>query len=163
MTSKRTDLDSFLETLPTEAAAEAKSAAAKIDDLERVTQSFHGIEAKYFPWLIASIVLFIGAVAILIGSNQLFGGARMVLGGLGLTAMAAALPALAMTYVYQVRERTRSDRAKAEINRTYFVSHGGYYFPPSENGRAQVFLIEETTKKPYNPRKPDRLRPGWYW
>lgn len=163
MQSEKTDLNSFLKTLPTEAAVQAKIAAVKIDELEQVAQDLQGVEKKYTPWILLSFVLFVCSIVILFGSGGFFGLAQNLMGGLGVTAMAAALPFLGIVYAYHVRERTKADRAKLELNRTYFMSYGGYYFPSSETGQGHVFLIKEAAAQPYNPRGNERVRPGWHW
>lgn len=163
MRTEKTDLAGFVAKLPADEAARAKVAAVKIDELERATRHLHGVERHYLPWLILAIALFVAAIMIVTGSNELFGLARRLIGVLGLTAMAAALPVLGMIYTYHVRERTKADRAKLELNREHFVSRGGYYFPASDARSGHVFLLKDAGKHKNDSRQTERIRAGWYW
>ncbi len=163
MRSEKINLERFLAKLPADEAAQAQVAAVKIDELERATQHLQAVERKYVPWLIVAIISFVAAIMIVTASNELFGQARRLIGVLGVTAMAAVLPVLGMVYTYNVRERTKADRAKLELNREHFISRGGYYFPAGDSRQGHVFLIKETGEDEKNAKQTKDLRAGWYW
>lgn len=156
------DLESFLKRLSADAAAEARAAAGRMDELERAAQEFEGIERRYAPWALGAALLFVVAAVIVLTDAVDFRQARSIFGFVGLAAMAAALPAVAISYALHVRRRTRADRDKLELNRKHFLPHGGLYFPPAGRGAGAVYLTEP--QAPGASRQSvDDIRAGRIW
>lgn len=163
MTAETTDLETFLEELPSEDAARARAAAGRIDELGRVTARTQGVESKYLPWFVVSGLLLVSASLMVFGSDAVFGEARRLIGVMGLTAMAAALPVLGIVYTFHVRDRTRADREMLELNRTHFLPYGGFYFPPGDDRLGRVVRTEVMDEEAQAKRRVERVRPGRSW
>ena len=163
MTAETTDLEMFLEELPSEDAAKARAAAGRIDELGRVTARTQGVESQYLPWFVVSGLLLVASSLMVFGSDAVFGEARRLIGVMGLTAMAAALPVLGIVYAFHVRDRTRADREMLELNRTHFLPHGGFYFPPGDDRPGRVVRTEPMDEEVQAKRRVERVRPGRSW
>lgn len=155
-------LDAFLDRLDPQSAAEARAAAGRMDELERVAQGLEGVERTYLPWTIAAVALFIASGVLLLSDSNMFRGAQEFLGPVGLAGMAAALPVLGIVYTLQVRGRTSADAEKFRLNRDAFVPHGGIYFP-APGGDAGTVYLTDPNKKDAPERKKDDIRAGRIW
>ena len=158
---ERVSLDAFLAPLSDEDAGAARAAAARIDDLARVGAAIEGIERRFLPWAIGGAVLFVLGLWLLIHPG--------VLPGPVMTLSLAALPGVAATYAWRVRDRTKADNAAEALNREHFLPHGGLYFPADERG-ACVVRVDYTppppelplSQAPRDPRK-KAVRAGRIW
>ncbi len=83
---ERVSLETFLEGLGDESAAQARVAAARIDRLALVGDRMEGIERRYLPWAAAGAVLFLVGLWMLVDP-------RIAPGWLMLALLLAALPA----------------------------------------------------------------------
>lgn len=155
-------LDSFLGRLDPPTAAEARAAAGRMDELERVAQNLEGVERTYLPWAIAAVALFIASGVLLLSDSSMFRDAQVFLGPVGLAGMAAALPILGIVYTFQVRGRTKADSEKFTLNREAFAPHGGIYFPAPDGGVGTVYLTDPN-KKSAPKDKRDDIRAGRIW
>ena len=163
MSNEKIDLKSFLKELPAEAASKARAAAGEIDELGRVSAATHGIERRYLPWFLGSLVLFVIAAFSIFGGSDIFRQARAVIGVMGLTALSAALPLVGILYSVQVRHRTRADREMLELNKVHFLPHGGIHFPPGEEGPGRVVRIEPMDAEQQAKRRQEPVRPRRFW
>jgi hypothetical protein len=126
--SETLELEDFLSGLGPEDAAQARVAAARIDALEREVGPPGWIERNLMRLALAALALFVLGVGGLIG---VLGWVRAVFGLGGVTLMVAVFPALMLTYLWSVRERSGADYEKMELNEKHFLPHGGYYFGAS--------------------------------
>ncbi len=157
-------LEAFLENLPQEEAANARVAAARMDELERSIDGLRDIEHRFMPYAIFSGVLFIIATVTVFGMHPVLGEARRIMGEVGLAAMLGALPALVIVYGFRVRERTRADSATLKLNNAHFLPHGGLYFPASTpDEAARVVLVDKSSEPSRRITKYDHIRPGRIW
>lgn len=163
MAAETTDLETFLKTLADEDSAKARAAAGRIDELGRIAARTQGVEGKYLPWFVVSGLLLVAASLMVFGSDAVFGETRRLIGVMGLTAMAAALPVLGIVYTFHVRDRTRADREMLALNRTHFVPHGGFYFPPGDDRPGRVVRTEPMDEAAQAKRRVERVRPGRSW
>ncbi len=156
------ELDVFLDRLDSDSAAQARAAAGRMDELERVAQDLEGVERAYLPWAIGAVALFIASGVLLLSDNSMFRGAQVFLGPVGLAGMAAALPILGIVYTLQVRGRTTADTEKFSLNKEAFAPHGGIYFPAPNGGVGTVYLTDPNKESP--PKgKNDDIRAGRIW
>ena len=163
MSNEKIDLETFLAELPSEAASKARAAAGQIDELGRVSAATQGIERRYAPWFLISLVLFVIAAFAIFGGSDIFRQARAVLGVMGLTALSAALPLVGFLYSVQVRHRTRADREMLELNKVHFLPQGGIYFPPGEEGPGSVVRTEPMDAEEQAKRSREPVRPRRFW
>ena len=157
----KVSLDVFLSDLPVDAAAEARTAAAKIDDLARVGNAMGGIEDRFKPYAKGAGVLFVlGLVLFFLPDliNRWISFLCLI-----------ALPGLCAVYAFRTRERTWADKDIEDLNKKHFLLHGGIYFPRSDTP-AGVVRVDYTApppepppgKYPKDPRKPENY-PGSRW
>ncbi|MGI9382384.1 MAG: hypothetical protein ACR2PO_04460 [Methyloligellaceae bacterium] len=163
MSDAKTDLETFLKELPSEAAGKARAAAGRIDELGRVSAGTQGIERKYAPWFLISVILFICAAFAIFSGGDIFRQARAAVGVMGLTALSAALPLIGILYCVQVRHRTRADHEMLELNKVHFLPYGGIYFPPGEEGPGGVIRTEPIDADEQAKRRQDPVRPRRFW
>lgn len=155
-------LDAFLDRLDPHSAAEARAAAGRMDELERVAQDLEGVERTYLPWAIGAVGLFIASGVLLLSDSSMFRGAQTFLGPVGLAGMAAALPILGIVYTFQVRGRTNADAEKFSLNKEAFAPHGGIYFPAPDGGVGTVYLTDPNKMSAPKDKKDD-IRAGRIW
>jgi hypothetical protein len=158
------DLETFLAGLPEPAGTEARTAATRIDLLERSVPPPNWIERNLSTLVIATLALFALGIAsfagLVAGLGGLFG-----LGGVVL--MVAAFPGLVLIYAWSVRFRTAADREKMTLNQRYFLPHGGIYFgSPQGNGTVVRVAtggegpnLRQRTEALYRQATPRR----WWW
>lgn len=157
-------LEEFLAGLPAGAAAGARAAAARIDELERGVRPPNRIERNLAPLAIAALILFVLGVAAFAG---LATGLRGVIGFGGVVLLIAAFPALVFAYSWSVRWRTAADRAKMALNAEHFLPHGGLYFgAPQGDGR--VVRVEVDPEGPDLRQQTEALyrqstARRWWW
>lgn len=157
----RIELDAFLAGLEAAPAAEARVAASEIDRLARAGDAMQGIERRFLPWGGLGAALFIVGLWLLVDPR--------IAAGWWMAACLSVLPAVAAAYAWRVQPRTRADHAAERLNRSYFLPHGGWYFPPGDRPAA-VVLVDwrppepepPISKVPRDPRKRD-YRPGRIW
>lgn len=117
---ERLTLSGFLAGLDDASAAEARAAAARIDELARTGNAMDGIERRFLPFVIAAGLAFLAGIVMLL------------LPGLAprpITVVClAVLPLLAGIYALRVIARTRADQAASALNARHFLPHGGIYF-----------------------------------
>ncbi len=131
MQQQNIDLETFLESLPAEAAANARAAAARIDDLERAALRIGTADRQYILLFAGAGILALIAAAMTLGGYPLFTTGYGTWGNLVVLAMAGALPLLIVFYSLRMRERTRLDQKIFELIETYFMPYNGIYFPPA--------------------------------
>jgi heme/copper-type cytochrome/quinol oxidase subunit 4 len=156
------DLETFLESLPTEAAANARAAAARIDELEHAAQRIGKSDRQYVIAFTVSVVLALIATYMALGGYSLFTGGYGKLGDLLVLAMAGAFPVMIFIYSLRMRERTKLDQKKFDLIETYFMPHDGIYFPPSpgrETGTVSISPKGSLRKPNTNDIKKARM----YW
>lgn len=117
---ERITLGEFLARLDDISAGEARTAAARIDELARTTGDMDGIERRFLPFAIAGAVAFIAGIVLFLLPGTV---PRPIV-----VLCLAALPAVAAVYALRVMARTRADRAADELNVRHFLPHGGIYF-----------------------------------
>jgi len=142
------ELDEFLSLLTVEDAAQARSAAARIDALEREIGPPGWIERNLLVLALVSVIFFVLGLGGLLG---FFAWGRAIFGLGGITLMVSAFPGLMLAYLWSVRGRTRADAKKMELNKAHFLPHGAVYFgnaPDSRPGRGQVTRVD------WNPDEP---------
>jgi len=139
---ERVTLEAFLAGLADGQAANARAAAARIDEIARIGDAMEGIERRTIPWAILAGLTFIGGL-------WLFMHPGLVNRWL-VTACLAALPGVAIAYAWRVRDRSRADAETETLNRAHFLPHGGIYFPPGD-GPACVVRVDYTPPPPELP------------
>lgn len=122
---ERVTLAEFLSGLDDASAAEARAAAARIDELARAGRALEGIESRFLAAAGVAAGMFV--VGLWLFANP--GSASPALTVVCL----AGLPAVAVLYALRVMPRTRADRAAEDQNRRHFLPHGGLYFAAGEN------------------------------
>jgi len=146
-----------------EKAGHASAAAARIDELARVGKAFEGIERRFLPWAIGSAALFIIGIALIFVPGT---AGRAVL-----PICLAALPAVAIAYVWRTSDRTRADNEIEALNREHFAPEGGLYFPAGERPACVVRVppvapapvhTDDTPRALRDPRKRS-VNPGRLW
>lgn len=150
MQRKTIDLETFLEGLPVTAAANAKAAAARIDELERAAQRIGKSDRFYINAFAGAGVLAMIAAYMTLGGYDLFSGKHPVLGDFAVLAMASAFPLMIVLYTVHMSERTKLDRKKFKIIETYFMPYNGIYFPPGPGRDTGTISIgaEKTLRTP---------------
>ncbi len=141
MQQQNIDLETFLESLPAEAAANARAAAARIDELEHAAQRIGAVDRKYIFLFAGAGILALAAAAMTLGGYPLFSRSNGTLGDLAVLVMAGALPLLIVFYSLRMRERTRLDQKKFELIETYFMPYNGIYFPPGQGRETGTISI----------------------
>ncbi len=158
---EKVDLTAFLSDLPVEAAAEARIAAAKIDDLARVGETMAGIEIRFKPYAKGAGAMFVlGLVLFFLPDfvNRWISFLCLI-----------ALPGICAVYAFKTRERTWADKDIEDLNKAHFLPHGGIYFPVSDTpaGVVRVDYMAPPAEPspgtyPKDPRKPENY-PGSRW
>ncbi len=141
MQMQNIDLETFLESLPAEAAANARAAAARIDDLEHAAQRIGTADRQYILLFAVAGILALIAAGMALGGYHLFSKGYGTLGDLAVLVMAGALPLLIVFYSLRMRERTRLDKKKFELIETYFMPYNGIYFPPGPGRETGIISI----------------------
>lgn len=159
---ERTSLDAFVDGLDDEAAADARVAAARIDDLAHAGIAVAGIERRFAPWAILGAAGFVAGFILFFQPGLV---PRTLI-----MALLAILPLVCGIYAWKVRHRTRADNEAEALNKSYFLPHGGIYFPPGDRP-ACVMRVSYTpppgdlplSQAPRDPRKGHDTRPGRIW
>lgn len=134
MKSRTIDLETFLDGLPTTAAANARAAAARIDELEHAAQRIGKSDRQYaIAFGIAGLLMLLAAY-LTFGGYELSRDGNIEWGDWAVLAMASAMPVMIFVYSIRMFERTKLDQKKFEIIKTYFMPFDGIYFSP-ELGR----------------------------
>lgn len=162
MQHKTIDLETFLEDLPSTAAANAKAAAARIDELERAAQRIGKSDRHYFIAFAITGALALIAAYMTLGGYALFKGGYGAVGDFAVLLMAGGFPVMILIYSLHMRERTRLDQKKFEIIETYFMPYNGIYFSPGP-GRSTgtVSIASADTRRKANTK--DMRRAGMHW
>ncbi len=162
MQHRTIDLETFLEGLPATAAANARAAAARIDELERAAQRIGESDRSYVIAFAVSGVLAMIAAYMALGGIALFKGGDGALGDLAVLFMAGSFPTMILIYSLRMRERTRIDQKKFEIIETYFMPYNGIYFSPAP-GRdmGTVSICAPDTRR--KPDLKDVKQAGMHW
>ncbi len=162
MQRQNIDLETFLESLPTVAAANARAAAARIDELEHAAQRIGKSDRQYVIAFAVAGVLTLAAAVMALGGYEMFSGGLAALDDWAILAMASAFPLMVLIYSLRMRERTKLDQEKFEIIETYFMPHNGIYFPPGpgrETGTISIYPEGSLRKPDENEIKKARA----YW
>jgi hypothetical protein len=157
------DLETFLESLPTEAAAKARAAAARIDELERAALRIGKSDRRYVVLFAGAVALALVAAVMALGGYDLFRTATGDYGDLAVLVMAGIFPLLVLIYGLRMRERTRIDREKFEIIETYFLPHDGIYFPPGPGRRKGMVSISPGASAWRKPDTENVKKAKMYW
>ena len=144
------DLETFLEDLPETAAANARAAAARIDELERAAQRIGKSDRHYITAFAGPGVMAMIAAYMALGGYALFKGGNGAAVDLAVLFMAGAFPLMILIYSLRMRERTRIDQKKFKIIETYFLPYNGIYFspPPGQDIGTVSLLAAEMRRKP---------------
>lgn len=165
MKRQQVDLETFLKGLPSEAAAKAKAAAARIDELEHAAERISRSDGTYMKLFALSGILFVVATVFMLGGMGMFINGRPHLSDFIILLMAGALPALILVYSFKMSERTKIDRQKFEIIENYFLPYDAIYLPAGPERETGVVAIAERSggwkRRPEDDQK--RRKPGWYW
>lgn len=133
---ERVDLETFLAGLSEESAAEARAAAARIDDLARTGNALEGVERRFMPAaMISGLAFLVGIYLFLVPGTA----PRLVT-----IACLAALPLTALFYTIRVRPRTAADRDAEHLNVQYFLPNGGLYFAAGPGPACVVRVPSQT-------------------
>ncbi len=156
------DLETFLESLPTEAAANARAAAARIDELEHAAQRIGESDRHYVIAFTVAGVLALVATFMALGGYSLYSGGHGQLDDLVVLVMAGAFPTMILVYSLRMRERTRLDQKKFDLIETYFMPHDGIYFPPGPGRETGTISIspKDSLRKP-NIKDVKKARMYW--
>ncbi|MGF1650893.1 MAG: hypothetical protein ACFCUN_10620 [Hyphomicrobiaceae bacterium] len=154
-------LETFLTRLEPEAAAAARSAAMRMDEIEREIAHLEDVELNFIWPLRVGIVTFLVGAAIILLPGETTAAIYRWLGPGLVVVMLGILPLSGLWYGWQVRERSRGDFNKIALNRKHFVPHGAYYFP-SAGGAGHVVIVDFRDEKvPFS--RFDYVRPGQLW
>jgi len=157
------DLETFLESLPEEAAANARAAATRIDELERAAQRIGESDRRYVKAFAGAILLALAATYLALGGTDLFLGGTGNFGDFAVLAMAAVFPLLVVVYSLRMRERTRIDQQKFHIIETCFMPYDGIYFPPGPERKQAMVSISPGAKAWRKPNTKDAKKAKMYW
>ncbi|GBE42649.1 MAG TPA: hypothetical protein ENH05_07740 [Rhizobiales bacterium] len=163
MERKNIDLETFLESLPAEGAANARAAAARIDELERAAQRIGRSERRYIFLFAGAGLLGLAAAVMTFGGYHLFGKGNMTLGDVVVLAMAGAFPILILVYSLRMRERTKIDSEKFKIIETFFLPFDGIYFPPGPEQKTGTVSVSPRAKAWRRPNTRDAKKARAYW
>lgn len=128
---ERVTLAEFLGRLEEEPAAEARAAAARIDELSRIGNAMEGIEHRFLPWAVVAAAAFVAGVVLFFFPSVVPRWVTVLCLG--------ALPTVAVTYAFRVRPRSRADASIETLNIKYFLPHGGLYF--AEGARPACVVV----------------------
>lgn len=117
---ERVTLTEFLDRLEEAPAAEARAAAARIDELSRIGNAMEGIERRFLPWAVGAGIAFVAGLILFFFPSMVPRWAT--------TLCLGALPAVVVTYAFKVRPRSRADAQVEALNIQHFLPHGGLYF-----------------------------------
>ena len=163
MQEKNVDLETFLAELPSETAAKARAAAARIDELEHAATRIGASDQRYLVLFVITGVLALCAAVFTLGGFQFFDGGQAATLRIVMLVVAGAFPLLVLIYSFHMRERTRIDQQKFEIIETYFLPYGAIYLPPGPDREHGVVTISPTTKPWRKADIANKKRAGWYW
>jgi len=159
------DLETFLAGLPEEAAAKARAAAARIDELEHAARRIGRSDSTYMRLFAISGVLFLIAAGMLVSGQDMFADGTPQLRDIIVLVMAGALPTMILVYSFKMNERTKIDRIKFDIIENYFLPYDAIYLPPGPDRESGMVAIAGRTggwsRVPDDSKK--FRRPGWYW
>ncbi|MFQ5625621.1 MAG: hypothetical protein ACE5FM_03090 [Methyloligellaceae bacterium] len=163
MERKTIDLETFLESLPEEDAANARAAAARIDELERTAQRIGKSDRRYVILFAGAVLLALAAAVMALGGYDLFSSGNAGYGDMAVLVMAGALPLLVLIYSLRMRERTKIDRQKFQIIETCFMPYDGIYFPPGPEREKGMVSISPGAKAWRKPNTKDVKKAQMYW
>lgn len=161
---KAVALETFLLELPEAEAAGVRTAAARIDEIERRIGPPNWIERNLSTLVIATLALFTLGVAA-------FAGLAAGLGGLfglgGIVLLLAAFPLLVLVYAWSVRGRTALDGEKMALNHEHFLPRRALYFGARQGG-GKVIRIEVDPLGPNLRQRTEALYRAsinrrWWW
>lgn len=163
MERKNIDLETFLDGLPAEAAANARAAASRIDELERAAQRIGQSDRRYIKLFAGAGVLGLSAAVMTFGGAHLFGKGNVDLGDVAVMAMAGAFPLLILVYALRMRERTKIDQQKFQIIETYFLPYDGIYFAPGPDNNTGTVSVSPRAQDWRRPNTRDEKKARAYW
>ncbi len=163
MERKNIDLETFLESLPVEAAANARAAAARIDELERAAQRIGRSDRRYVFLFAGAGLLGLAAAVMTFGGYHLFGKGYMASGEFAVLAMAGVFPILLLVYSLRMRERTKIDQQKFRIVETYFLPYDGIYFPPGPGQKTGTISVSLRASAWRRANTKDAKKARAYW
>ena len=147
-------LEVFLAELDPEAATAARTAAARMDALERQVGPPSWLERNLISLGLIALALFVAGAGALIGILPWL---RSVIGLGGITALVMLFPGLMVAYLVSVRGRTAIDNEKMALNDRHFIPHGGFYFAaPRDGGTAMVVRVDRPEK--HEPTLRDKVQ-----
>ena len=139
--SDRVTLAEFLADLDKASAAEARAAAARIDELAKTGAAIEGIERRFWPFAGLAGAAFVAGIVFLVSPG-------MVPRWLTVLCL-AALPIVVAVYARRVLARTRADRAAEALNIRHFLPNGGIYFAAGKRPAGVVRVPPQTdARKP---------------
>lgn len=159
------DLEEFLAELPEEDAANARAAAARIDELEYAAQRIGRSDQRFMKLFALAGICTVAAVVAGISAGGTFRGGGTGLTDLAILLLASAFPVMVLVYSLKMSERTKLDRRKFEIIETYFLPHDAIYLPPGPDRAKGVIAKSRRAGGWYRtPEGKEKVRkPGWYW
>lgn len=159
------DLETFLKDLSEEEAANARAAAARIDELEHAAQRIGMSDRSYIKLFVAACICTLVAIILSFTVSEMFHGGTIGLLDVIILLLASAFPALVFFYSFKMNERTKLDRQKFDIIETYFLPHDAIYLPPGpDRARGVVAISTESGGWERAPEPKEKVRkPGWYW
>jgi hypothetical protein len=163
MQRRQIDLETFLEGLSEEDAANARAAAACIDEIEHAAQRIGQSDRKFLKLFALAGITTLIAAFLALGGYHMFQGGQAHLADVVILLMASAFPVLVLVYSLKMNERTKLDRKKFEIIEAYFLPHDAIYLPAGPDRPAPVVAV---TEKPGGWERPPEVKikkPGRYW
>lgn len=163
MQRRQIDLETFLEGLSEEDAANARAAAARIDEIEHAAQRIGQSDRQFIKLFgLAGITTLIAAYLAL-GGYPMFQGGQAHFADVVILLMASAFPVLVLVYSLKMNERTKLDRKKFEIIEAYFLPHDAIYLPAGPDRPAPVVALTEKPRGWERPPETKIKTPGRYW
>ncbi|MEM6664465.1 MAG: hypothetical protein AAF666_20065 [Pseudomonadota bacterium] len=149
------ELSQHLEELQHPGLSGLREAARRIDRLAKVGQSMDGIDGRFRNYAIVAGLAFLFGLYLVFSPQALSTTSRMP--GLTVLLCLSALPVVAVFYAWRVMPRSRADAEIEELNKRFFLPHGGLYFPVA-NATGLVTRVtwtppEDESGKPADPRK----------
>ena len=146
------EIDDHLESIATAldhlrrpATERLREAAAEMAREARIGAALEGIERKFLPWAVLSVVLFVIGLVLFLAPG-LVADVPWLSSFWTILVCLGALPLVCVAYARRVMPRTVADQKIETLNLKHFAPLGGLYFPEGETN-AGVVLIELAPSK----------------
>lgn len=163
MQRRQIDLETFLDGLSEEDAANARAAAARIDEIEHAAQRIGGSDKKFMKLFGLAGITTMVAAYLALGGYHMFQGGQAHFADVVILLMASAFPVLVLVYSLKMNERTKLDRKKFEIIEAYFLPHDAIYLPAGPDRATPIVAVTEKPRGWERPPETKIKKPGRYW